>query len=144
MLSIKNIASNKAIIIILLIVQLLFPLYPVLAAETDNDCKCEIKSPKSDCCCDDESCSSVPNYCDMNNISSRTRLVPSCNCLVKTVSQTEEIKTQQNFELNKIAEIEFINFNFTKTYSNIIFQEIEFIKSLNGPPIYLSDSTFLI
>ena len=126
-------------------VQLLFPLYPVLAVQIHNDCKCSVKVDKSDCCCCDEvSESSNQSYCDMNNISANSRIVPSCSCLIKSVSQTDEVTTQQNYELNKIIAVGSICLNVPAAHSNIIIYKIHSLMSLNGPPIYLSTSVLLI
>jgi hypothetical protein len=67
-----------------------------------------------------------------------------CDCIHKSNSANTEVTTQQNYELNKIAAVDVIDFDYSTTHSNIIIFKIHSLKSLNGPPIYLSDSAFLI
>ena len=143
MFRIKNIVSNKAVVSLILVIQLLFPLYSVFASQTGDTCNQLKKEVKKHCCCCDEN-SSAQKSCTMENNLPVSHSISKCDCIHKSDSADNEVTTQQNYELNKIIAVEFVDFNFSNIYSNTIIQKIHSLKSLNGPPIYLSSSTLLI
>ncbi len=146
MLNAKKIAYNKLLAALVLITQVLFPFYNSFAATSTRSCSQFEKPVNKHCCCCDENSSGKKCSCvDDDTVAPAAALSFSrCDCVFKPLNSKSEVTTQQSYELNKIVAVEFVDFNSPISYSNTIIYKIHSLKSLNGPPIYLSDSTFLI
>ncbi len=106
------------------------------------------KAEKKHCCCCGEHSSGTKCSCadddDVYAVSTASINFSKCDCVVKPADSKSEVTAQQSYELTKTVAVEFVDFNSPVSYSNIIIYKVHSLKSLNGPPIYLSDSTFLI
>jgi hypothetical protein len=146
LISIKNKARFGTVATVILLTQITFPFYVLLLNFSGNNCAGEKPpSAKKHCCamCDtgDSHCccsAKLPANTDTSHS------VSQCECVHKILSSNTEITDHKSFELDKDLSVQNISFCDCVGMTGSRVQRVFCFGRINGPPIYLSSSSFLI
>jgi hypothetical protein len=146
MFSAKHIVSNKTLLIAIALVQFVFSVNAYFVSMDSTKCTAMKKEIKKHCTCcksceaenKSETCSTVAAAPDVNG-----QKVTQCQCIFKT-STNSEYTTQNNFELQKVYSAGIVYLDVKINYSEHIYSKVSDTINENSPPLYLTESTFLI
>lgn len=139
-----NIATRKATIVFMLVVEILFPFYSAFAALTVKNCCHKYSMTVKHCCCDMQEKENSTQSCDSFFNMKGVHSLNNCGCIHKSLASSNEVTPQKNFELSKEMSVNYFVDIFNPISHSFSLQNIFSLDKYHSPPIYLVTSSILI